>query len=286
MHTGSPRLGQPSVHHNGHEAAAPASGWTVARFGDRAHAVRQKVVASLIEAVANAQDAQRWSRSDKRFPYGQALMTRRYEAIVEEFRDEPGVQIVKPHRSPHQLVVLDGNLLLPFRYAEDDTTSILESRISDGRISVLVRELFERFGPASSYRQEELDLSLGEPGAAEPAADAHRLVLDHLPDDTRLVPIAYAGNAHAGLLRLYWGEAELVDDYGRLRWLHHEQIPLTGAQPLAEGGAVHAEAPFGQGVLPGLGISARPAIERANAALFPVQSETAPQEDQVSASDA
>ncbi|GAA4558894.1 hypothetical protein GCM10023193_14790 [Planotetraspora kaengkrachanensis] len=276
-------------------------GWAAGRFGDRAEAVRRQIVASLTEAVANAQDAQRWSRSDKNFPYGHTLMTRRYEALVEGFRDEPGFQTVRPYTSPHRLVLLDGNLLLPFRYAEDDTTPVSTARISDGRISALVRELFDRFGPAAVYRQEELDLSIGWEGDWEgepspeawPAGDeggtrqadgAMRPALPHLPEDTRLVPIAYAGNAHAGLLRLYWGEAELLDDLGHLRWLHYEPIPLTIASPSAGLTEAAGAARFDQGALPDLVLRARPPVERANEAMFPVHNE-AQQETAVTADD-
>jgi hypothetical protein len=259
-------------------------GWAAGRFGDRAGAVRRQIVASLTEAVANAQDAQRWSRSDKRFPYGHTLMTRRYEALVEGFRHEPGFQTVRPYGSPHHLVVLDGNLLLPFRYAEDDTTPIAEARVSDGRISALVRELFDRFGPAATYRQEELDLSIDREdehdleawAAADGPADGPSVIrpaLTRLPDDTRLVPVAYSGNAHAGLLRLYWGEAELLDDLGHLRWLHCEPIPLTIAP--SSGGVAEASgaARFDQGTVPDLALRARPPVERADETLFPVHSE-------------
>ncbi|GAA4594553.1 hypothetical protein GCM10023194_61760 [Planotetraspora phitsanulokensis] len=273
-------------------------GWAAGRFGDRAGAVRRQIVASLTEAVANAQDAQRWSRSDKHFTYGHTLMTRRYEALAEGFRHEPGFQTVRPYASPHRLVLLDGNLLLPFRYAEDDTTPVSTARISDGRISALVRELFNRFGPAAAYRQEELDLSIGWDGERNPddrpsteGADgrqadgaAIRPSLPHLPEDTRLVPVAYAGNAHTGLLRLYWGEAELLDDLGHLRWLHCEPIPLTIAP--SSGGVPEAvgAARFDQGALPDLALRARPPVERANETMFPVHSE-AQQETAVTADD-
>ncbi|MEZ0076450.1 hypothetical protein [Planotetraspora sp. GP83] len=226
------------------------SSWAVGRFGDRADFVRQQLVTSLLEAMGNAQDAQRWSRSDKRFPYGQTMMTRRYEALVEGFRNEPGFQMVKPYGSPHHLVVLDGNLLLPFRYAEDDTTPITEARITDGRISALARELFTRYGPAASYRQLTLE---DEAELAEV-----RPTLAGLPDDTRLIPVAYAGNAQAGLLRLYWGEAELIDEFGRLRWHHYEPIPLLAAHtatllPAQPGTATR----FDHGAVPDLGLSPR-----------------------------
>ncbi|MER5623950.1 hypothetical protein ABT061_23220 [Streptosporangium sp. NPDC002544] len=268
------------------------SSWARERFGERAEVVRRQLAASLLEAMGNAQDAQSSAHSDKRYTYGFTMMARRYEALAEGLRDEPGFRLVRPHGSAHHLVVLGGNLLLPFRYAEDDRTPISEARISDGRISSLVRELFDRFGPATSYRQEELDLAL-DGGSAQEELDLSagadgpatvRPALTGLPDETRLVPVAYAGNAQAGLLRLYWGEAELVDEFGRIRWLHHEPIPLPAAStgPLSGLWATEpgAASRFDGGLLPDLALSTRSSAERKNGKIFPVGSE-APEETAV-----
>ncbi|MDH2426636.1 hypothetical protein [Sphaerisporangium sp. TRM90804] len=259
------------------------SRWAAERFGDRAESVRGQLAASLLEAAGNAQDAQRSSRSEKRYAYGSTLMARRYEALVDGFKHEPGFQVVRPFGSPHHLVVLDGNLFLPFRYADDDTTPISEARVGDGRVSALVRELFTRFGPQTRYFQEVLDLALDE-GDDEAERAEIRPVLAQLPDDTRLIPVAYAANAQASLLKLYWGEAELIDDMGRIHWLHCEQIPLLTALPwmalpAAEPGAAER---FDHGAEPDLTIVGRPAAERGNGALFPVDSE-APDETPIAA---
>lgn len=265
------------------------SSWAAERFGDRADVVRRQLAASLLEAMGNAQDAQSSGHSDKRYTYGFTMMARRYEALAEGLRDEPGFQLVRPHGSPHHLVVLGGNLLLPFRYAEDDRTPISEARVSDGRISSLIRELFDRFGPATSYRQEELDLALGQESAQEEldlSAEADgpstvRPALTGLPGETRLIPVAYAGNAQAGLLRLYWGEAELIDEFGRIRWLHHEPIPLPATSPGAVRGLWAAEpgaaSRFDDGLVPALALSTRSPAERKSGKIFPVSSE-APEE--------
>jgi hypothetical protein len=261
------------------------SAWATECFGDRAAQVRGQLAASLLEAAGNAQDAQKSSRSGKRYAYGSTLMSRRYEALLDGFRNEPGFQAVRPHGSPHHLVVLDGNLFLPFRYAEDDTTPISEARVGDGRVSALVRELFTRFGPAPAYYQEALDVTAGLPDGedareAEEAEQAElaaaRPVLAQLPGDTRLIPVAYAANAQAGLLRLYWGEAGLIDDMGRVHWAHCEPIPLLSAlpwfTPAAEPGQDTER--FDQGAEPGLDLTRRPAAERALPALFPVRGES------------
>ncbi|MCW2881685.1 MAG: hypothetical protein JWQ95_5785 [Sphaerisporangium sp.] len=256
------------------------SSWAAERFGERAASVRGQLAASLIEAAGNAQDAQKSSRSDKRYAYGSTLMARRYEALVDGFRNEPGFHVVRPYGSPHHLVVLDGNLLLPFRYAEDDTTPISEARVSDGRVSALVRELFTRFGPKTTYHQEELDLALAvdDEQAQLDELAAARPLLAQLPGDTRLIPVAYAANAQASLLKLYWGEAQLIDDMGRVDWLHCEQIPLLTALPWVAQGLPVAEpdaaARFDRGAEPDLTLVRRPAVERENAMIFPVNSET------------
>ncbi|GII80682.1 hypothetical protein Sru01_56640 [Sphaerisporangium rufum] len=263
--------------------AAHISGWAVERFGERAASVRGRLAASLLEAAGNAQDAQQSSRSGKRYAYGSTLMARRYEALVDGFRDDPGFRVVRPHGSPHHLVVLDGNLLLPFRYAEDDTTPISDARVGPGRVSSLVRELFTRFGPRASFFQESLDLGVDEDaedpddtgGAGRPDP---RVVLAQLPDDTRLIPVAYAANAQAGLLKLFWGEAELIDDTGHVHWVHCEQIPLSAA--LTGGSAAAPAVPpvpaarFDQGAVPDIGLVGRPAMARRVPALFPVHDET------------
>ncbi|RCG30215.1 hypothetical protein DQ384_15800 [Sphaerisporangium album] len=261
------------------QAEPRMSSWATERFGARAADVRRQLAASLREAAENAQDAQKWSRSDKRYAYGSTLMARRYEALVAGFRNEPGFQVIRPYRSPHHLVVLDGNLFLPFRYAEDDTTPISEARISDGRVSALARELFTRYGPRTIYTQEELDLGVDE---HDDELDEVRPLLARLPADTRLIPVAYAANAQASLLRLYWGEAELVDDLGHIHWLHCEPIPLLAASspwvpqtvPLDRPDAApDTAARFDAAAEPDLTLTRRPAVERENPALFPVRSE-------------
>jgi hypothetical protein len=104
-----------------------------------------------------------------------------------------------------------------------------------------VQALFNRFGPEPVMRQ--LALHDVAPHAV-PVAEA----LDSLPGDTGLVLIAYACNAHAGLLDAWWGEAELLDRTGSLRWHHCEEIPLTAA-----GGSAQTSSPaaaFDQGAVP------------------------------------
>lgn len=200
----------------------PFSDWAYARFGEHVDEVRQAVAEALVEAMNDAQDAQRSSRSDKQYAYGATLMARRYETIAARLGNRSDVRFVRPYGSPHELTIVDGNLLFPFRYSKDGRTPITEARVGDRRVSGLIRELFRRFSPEPTYEQEALELFAEDENDLAPLRPA----LAELPDGTHLVLIAYAGNAQAGLFNVYWGEAELIDEFGRIRWTHHEPIPL------------------------------------------------------------
>ncbi|MFF4624449.1 hypothetical protein [Nonomuraea jabiensis] len=133
----------------------------------------------------------------------------------------------------------------------------MSARIGEGRPSALVQALFNRFGPEPRMRQLALhDLA----PQAVPVAEA----LSDLPDDTSLVLIAYACNAHAGLLDLWWGEAELLDRTGSLRWHVCEPIPL--AQDATAAGQAGAQpAAFDQGALPTPALNPRTGAARLTA---------------------
>ncbi|MGP4100974.1 hypothetical protein [Nonomuraea sp. KM90] len=217
------------------------SQWAHETFGQRVPLIRQGVAEALSVALENARDAQKVAQTDHLHPFGFTLMSRKFEALAEAFGDQGDVRIVKPGGSQHELVVVNGKLLFPFRYAKDRSVSVMSARIGDGRPSALVQALFNRFGPEPRMRQ--LALHDVAPHAV-PVAEA----LGDLPEDTRLVLIAYACNAHAGLLDAWWGEAELLDRLGSLRWHHCEEIPLLQeAHSPARGDSAAA---FDQGVLP------------------------------------
>jgi hypothetical protein len=221
------------------------SRWAQETFGQRAPVIRQGIAEALSIALDNARDAQTAAQTDHTHPFGFTLMSRKFEALAEAF-DGMGqklghVRIVKPAGSAHELVVLDGKLLFPFRYAKDRSMSVMSARIGEGRPSALVQALFNRFGPEPVMRQ--LALHDVAPHVV-PVAEA----LGDLPEDTSLVLIAYACNAHAGLLDAWWGEAELLDRTGSLRWHHCEEIPLA-ARSGSEQTSLPAAA-FDQGAMP------------------------------------
>ncbi|UBU12014.1 hypothetical protein [Nonomuraea gerenzanensis] len=230
------------------------SQWAHDTFGQRVPLIRQGIAEALSVALENALDAQKVAQTDHLHPFGFTLMSRKFEALAEAFEDLGDVRVVKPGGSQHELVVLDGKLLFPFRYAKDRSISVMSARIGDGRPSALVQALFNRFGPEPRMRQLALhDIA----PHAVPVAEA----LGDLPEDTRLVLIAYACNAHAGLLDAWWGEAELLDRTGSLRWHHCEEIPLVqeSAAPARREGEAAA---FDQGVLPSPALNPRTGAAR------------------------
>ncbi|MCF6469212.1 hypothetical protein FAF44_12525 [Nonomuraea sp. MG754425] len=234
------------------------SQWAHDTFGQRVPLIRQGVAEALAVALENARDAQKMAQTGHLHPFGFTLMSRKFEALAEAFEDMGDVRVVKPGGSQHELVVLDGKLLFPFRYAKDRSVGVLSARISDGRASALVQALFNRFGPEPRMRQLALDDVAPQ---AAPITSPITEALGDLPEDTRLVLIAYAANAHAGLLDAWWGEAELLDRTGNLNWHHVEEIPLTRetAAPAGSGGGAAA---FDQGVLPAPQLNPRTAADR------------------------
>ena len=174
------------------------------------------LVGALQQALSDAQDAQKVSKAKLLFTFGSAQATRRYECIVEELKDLDGVQIIKPRTSPHQLVVLDGNLIYPFRYAKDSSVPIQRARVTEKKVSGLIAELFAFYGPEP--QQPSL---FDQPGtnAEGETEDAGRVpVLTSLPEDTRSVLLAYASNDRSGVLNAWLGEGELGPG-GHVRWL-------------------------------------------------------------------
>ncbi|GGO16033.1 hypothetical protein GCM10010116_32280 [Microbispora rosea subsp. aerata] len=240
------------------------SSWALETFGPRAGQIRQGVVDALTLALENAQDAQKTAQTEHLHPFGFTLMSRKFEALARTFADMPDVATVKPPGSQHELVVLGGNLLFPFRYAKDRSVDVRNARIGDGRPSGLVQALFTRFGPQPWAEQLTLGVDVAPPEPT-PAARA----LTRLPEGTRLVLIAYACNAQAGLLDVWWGEAELLDHTGSLRWHHCEPIPLAGQSPAAGLPGVAAPvgeaSPFARGAMPAPALNPRPPYERATA---------------------
>ena len=51
-------------------------------------------------------------------------------------------------------------------------------------------------------------------------------MVNQLADHARTVVLGYASNPESGVIALGWGDLELVDDDGAVRWLHWEDLPI------------------------------------------------------------
>ncbi|GAA2157103.1 hypothetical protein GCM10009727_66690 [Actinomadura napierensis] len=112
--------------------------------------------------------------------------------------------------------------------------------------------------------------------------------LSRLPEDTELVLIPYACNFKAGLLELWWGNAELLDDDGNLEWHHCEPIPVPDTppsgrrklQPAVDSLSPGAGPRFDQGPIPMPPIVPRTPVEVNNSEKYPPINENADSSDQ------
>ncbi|WP_433458504.1 hypothetical protein [Micromonospora sp. CA-248212] len=276
----------------------PVGPWARERFGERAAHVCVVLVDALHRALANAQDAHRISESTDLLGFGSVQRSRRYACIVEALKEMDGVQVIKPKSSPHEFVVLEGNLIYPFRYAKDSSKPIHRARITERKVSALISELFTFYGPEpeqASLLDELTDDTVGD------AAEERTPVLTRLPEGTRLALLAYASNDRSGVLNAWMGEGEL-GFRGRVHWRRVEQLPLTvpgsrggegrGHGPTGPLGPVpgprlagptdsagSAAAPrFDDGVMPAVPLTPRAPVERENSEQFPPATEQAPQE--------
>jgi hypothetical protein len=238
------------------------SAWAQARFGDLWPQVRQSVADALQEAVTNAQDAQTAGSSPTRYPFGATLFARKYETLAAAMADVEGVRLVKPKGSPFPLVLFNGCLLLPFRYAQDSRTSIGEARISNRHVSDRMRGLFDKFAP-QRYHQGTL-FGIGAESDEEDDNDVLGPALEQLPADTLLILIPFACNEKAGLLNAWWGEAGLADKNGHLLWVSPPEklalptAPADNRRPATVTGPAETVARFDSAELPDIATTLRP----------------------------
>ena len=203
------------------------SPWAIGKFGEHAEALWELVPAAMGAAVERQMDAHAASRLGTLQAFGGAWPAR-FEELVDRLKPLAGVEVVRPTGAAFQLVVVNGQLLVPFRYADDLGTSHREPRATR-RLNKSVRELLTEYGAGPEWVTDEL-FPISD---AAPTSEA-RLLGDLRPEG--MVLVYFAANAKAGLLSLGWGEAAVVKG-GELDWRFTEMLPLPkpssplGARP-------------------------------------------------------
>jgi hypothetical protein len=199
------------------------SPWAIDRFGPHLAVELWALVPQAIGAAVNrALDAHEASRmqTDHAFGAGWSLP---FEELVNHLQALDGVRLISPSRAFYQLVLVRGQVLLPWRYADGEGVSIEDSH-AVRRLGVLGRELLRRFGPPPRWREDPLPLF--DDVAEQRQADLVSSALDELDSPPRVVIVGFASNSTKGLLSLCWGEASLAEG-GSLNWRYHEDLPLS-----------------------------------------------------------
>jgi hypothetical protein len=203
------------------------SEWAVQRFGERyAERLWTLIPTALAAAVSRQIDTHQASGLRSLHAYGGAWPAQ-YEELVTHVGGLDGVEVVRPSGLAVHLVVVNGHLLVPFRYADDLTTSLTDPSVTQ-RLNKTCRTLLGRLGPDPDTEQLTLFDDLF-PAPDTDAASGAKLLGDVKPDG--MVLVFFSANADAGLLEVGWGDAALPSD-GSLRWKHSELLPLPKT-PLA-----------------------------------------------------
>ncbi|MFJ3270339.1 hypothetical protein [Streptomyces sp. NPDC086776] len=139
-----------------------------------------------------------------------------YEELAAGLGALVGAKTVRLHG--RTMVIVADHVIYPIRYAKKDVP-VTAARLR--RATGFRAELIRRHGPEPM--QQILDLGLDELEGSEVHPE-----LDLLPEDIRLVLVAYACSMDQGMMLIEWGSAELRREDRYLIWHHHEPLPLDG----------------------------------------------------------
>lgn len=232
--------------------------WCRRRFGDDAVAIQAAVWEALKDTEEATLDVQAVARSKKRFAAGGARMTNQFERLVERVIDlgVEGTEVVKTG-TWYELPLVHNTLLYPVRADVDGDEP--DDQWPLKQLSNLVQELFAatdssaRRWVADTFAGLELtDLEL-RPSLAELAGR------DPNPG---LVLIVFEMDS-SGLKRIWWGQADLLDGAGTLRWVTERSL-LTNplGTPLFLVGPGSEDDRFDSGDLPDVPMAGRSDAER------------------------
>ncbi|MGX2994539.1 hypothetical protein JNUCC64_09610 [Streptomyces sp. JNUCC 64] len=188
------------------------SRWAGETFGDVADRLAALIPASLARAHARARDGHEGVHTQTLEAYGHGLYAAQYEELAVSLAALP--EAVPVRLQGRTLVVVRDRVIYPLRYAKRDVP-VTAARLR--RTKGFRADLIRRHGPEPL--QQELDLGLDEPEPPDPHPD-----LALLPDDVRLVLVAYACSMADGVMRAEWGSAELRREDRYLVWHHHEPL--------------------------------------------------------------
>ncbi|MFF9101482.1 hypothetical protein ACF1AU_13000 [Streptomyces rubrogriseus] len=229
--------------------------WAQSRFGEHAAAVQGAIWRALNETAQGVADIRAASRNKKGFAPGGERAVDQFELLVDELTELAieGTEVVSTG-SWYDLPLVLNTLIYPVHTQDGDEDV---DRWPRRKLSKLMKEIFASTAsgrrwvaePFSGFDVEgELRASLADLAERDPRP--------------RLVLVVYELD-RSGLKRVWWGEAELRDDAGAIRWLT-DRSPLVAPLPAAV--ALVADETgddrFDAGDEPDLPMAGRPEAER------------------------
>jgi hypothetical protein len=191
-----------------------ASQWARETFGDIAGELADIIPACLVRAHDRARTGQEGVHTQTLEAYGHGLYAVQYEELAAGISG-----LGEPVRlQGRTMMLVRGHLIYPLRYAKKDVP-VTAARLR--RATGFRADLIRRHGPPPL--QQAFDLDWGELEDSEVHPD-----LELLPEDVRLVLVAYACSMEKGVMRIEWGSAELRREDRYLIWHRHEPLPIAG----------------------------------------------------------
>ncbi|MEU1372118.1 hypothetical protein ABZ442_00460 [Streptomyces triculaminicus] len=186
--------------------------WARETFGDAADELAEVIPAGLARAHDRARNGHEGVHTQTLEAYGHGLYAAQYEELAAGLASL-GHSLRLQGRT---IVTVHEHLIYPFRYAKKDVP-VTAARLR--RATGFRADLIRRHGPEPM--QQVLDLGLEELEDSEVHPD-----LDLVPQDHRLVLVAYACSMEQGVMRVEWGSAEFRREDRYLIWHHHEALPV------------------------------------------------------------
>ncbi|MFH9988125.1 hypothetical protein [Streptomyces luteogriseus] len=229
--------------------------WAQARFGEHAGRVQGAIWRALDETAQGVADIRAVSRNKKGFAPGGERAVDQFELLVDELVGLAieGTEVVSTG-SWYDLPLVLNTLIYPVHTQKGDDQA---DRWPRRTLSKLMKEIFAATAAGRRWVADPLT-------GFNVEADLRASLADLAGRDPRprLVLVVYEMD-RSGLKRVWWGEAELSDESGAIRWLT-DRSPLIAplATPLAPVANETGDDRFDSGELPDLPMAGRPAEER------------------------
>jgi hypothetical protein len=201
--------------------------WLLERFGADGLKLRRDLPAVMWDRHLGMADAQKVAPMRSSAVYGQ-MWRAVHDGLLDSFANMPSAQLYRPVNAPYKLVVINGTVLFPWRYADNTRTDLdqatLGPQVSSSRRAALAGAKVPDMLPFGDLTSEVVD-----PAEAE-EVEKFRQTFRAASAEHPVVAIPYASNMRA-LLSLYWGDVKSLRSDGSIDWGYREQFDLALQPP-------------------------------------------------------